>query len=139
MGTHRFTRREVLRAGAAGAAAATLSPAFLNRVAYAQGRGTVTVGLSADILNFDPSAKSFVTYPIIRQVYNRLHDYDLKYAPQPELATSWKIADDRKSATFKLRPGVKFHNGRTLTSKDIVAVFERAMDPKTGQNLVTVF
>lgn len=138
MRTDRFTRREFLGRSAAGAAAASLGPAFLSRLAQAQGRGTVTVGLQADILNFDPSAKSFVTYPIIRQVYNRLHDYDLKYAPQPELATSWKIADDHKSVTFKLRPGVKFHNGRTLTSKDIVAVFERAMDPKVGQNLVTL-
>jgi peptide/nickel transport system substrate-binding protein len=138
MNTQRLTRREFLRRSATGAAAASLSPVFLSRLAAAQGRGTVTVGLPADILNFDPSAKSFVTYPIIRQVYNRLHDYDLKYTPQPELATSWKIADDRKSVAFKLRPGVKFHNGRTLTSKDIVAVFERAMDPKVGQNLVTL-
>ncbi len=138
MSTHRFTRRSFLRQSAAGAAVASLGPAFLSRLAQAQGRGAVTVGLPADILNFDPSAKSFVTYPIIRQVYNRLHDYDLKNLPQPELATSWKIGEDHRSITFKLRSGVKFHNGRTLTSKDIVAVFERAMDPKVGQNLVTL-
>jgi peptide/nickel transport system substrate-binding protein len=138
MGNRRITRREFVGRAAAGAAAASLSPAFLARVAQAQGRGTVTVGLPADILNFDPSAKSFVSYPIIRQVYSRLHDYDLKNTPQPELATSWKISNDHRSITFKLRPGVRFHNGRTLTSKDIVSVFERAMDPKVGQNLVTL-
>ncbi|HYM71316.1 MAG TPA: ABC transporter substrate-binding protein [bacterium] len=129
-----MTRRELLYAGAA----AALSPALLARVARAQGKGTVTVGLPSDILNFDPSAKSFVTYPVIRLVYNKLVDYTAGYQPQAELASSWKIADDFHSATFKLRPGVKFHNGRPMTSKDVVAVFQRAMDPATGQNLVTL-
>jgi peptide/nickel transport system substrate-binding protein len=133
----RIGRRALVRGSAAGAAAA-LAPAWLDRLARAQGRGAVTVGLPADILNFDPATKSFVTYPIIRQVYNRLLDYDLRYTPHPELATSWKIAPDFRSATFRLRPGVKFHNGRPLAAKDIVAVFQRAMDPKVGQNLVTL-
>jgi len=120
------------------AAAAALSPALLARVARAQGKGTVTVGLPSDILNFDPSAKSFVTYPVIRLVYNKLVDYTAAYQPQAELASSWKVADDFHSASFKLRPWAKFHNGRPMTSKDIVAVFQRAMDPATGQNLVTL-
>jgi len=138
MADHRMTRRTLLHAGAAGAAAAVLSPALLAGVARAQGRGTITVGLPADILNFDPATKSFSTYPVIKQVYNKLLDDTVAYQPQPELAASWKIADDYRSATFKLRPGVKFHNGRTMTSKDVVAVFQRAMDPKVGQNLFTL-
>lgn len=135
-----ITRRELLRRGAAGAAAATLTPSVLTQIAQAQGRtgGTLTVGLLADILNFDPSTKSFVTYPIIRQVYNKLLEYDLHYNPQPDLATSWQVGDDKRSVTFKLRQGVRFHNGRPFSARDVVATFERAMDPRTGQNLVTL-
>lgn len=135
-----ITRREFLRRGAVGIAAASASPALLARIAQAQGKtgGTVTVGLGADILNFDPSTKSFVTYPVIRQVYNKLLDYDANYNPVPDLATSWQIHDDKKSATFKLRQNARFHNGRPLTAKDVVATFERAMDPRFGQNLVTL-
>jgi len=135
MADERMTRRTLLQAGAAGAAAAILSPALLESVARAQGRGTITIGLPTDILNFDPAMKQFATYPIIKQVYNKLLDDTAAYQPQPELASSWKIADDYRGATFKLRSGVKFHNGRTLTSKDVLAVFQRAMDPKVGQNL----
>ena len=134
----RMGRRQVLRAATGAAAAGWLTPALLAQLARAQGRNTITIGLTADILNFDPAAKSFVTYPVIKQVYNKLLDYNLAYQPQPELAVSWKIADDYRSATFKLRPGVKFHNGRTMTAKDIEAVFHRAMDPKVGQNLYTL-
>jgi len=121
-----------------GTAAAAISPSVLARAAQAQGKGQVTVGLPADILNFDPSMKQFSTYPVIRQVYSKLLDYTVAYQPVPDLAVSWKIADDYRSATFKLRPGVKFHNGRTMTAKDVVAVFERAMNPEFGQNLVTL-
>lgn len=136
----RITRRELLRRGAAGAAAASLAPSILTEIAHAQARpgGTLTVGLGADILNFDPSTKSFVTYPIIRQVYNKLVEYDLNYNPIGDLATSWQIGEDRKSVTFRLRQGVRFHNNRPMTARDVVATFERAMDPRTGQNLVTL-
>ena len=135
---NRMTRREGLQRALTAVGAAGLSPSLLARVARAQGKAQVTVGLPADIFNFDPSTKAFVTYPVIRQVYNKLLDYTVAYQPVPDLALSWKIADDYRSATFKLRPGVKFHNGRALTAKDIVATFERAMDPKVGQNLVTL-
>lgn len=138
MDDNRMTRRECLHRTVLAAAAAALSPALLAQVARGQGGGTVTVGLAADILNFDPSAKSFVTYPVILQVYDKLLDYTVAYQPVARLAAAWKIADDYRSATFTLRPGVKFHNGRLMTAKDIVAVFERAMDPKVGQNLVTL-
>lgn len=51
---------------------------------------------------------------------------------QPGLATSWKASSDLKTYTFKLRPGVKFSNGKPLTASDVVANFNRARDPKTG-------
>ena len=45
----------------------------------------------------------------------------------PYLATNWTISPDGKTYTFKIREGVKFHNGETLTTEDIEYSFERAM------------
>lgn len=45
------------------------------------------------------------------------YDFDLK--PQPELATSWEVAPDGLSMTFKLRDGVKWHDGKPFSSADV--------------------
>ncbi|WP_245521741.1 ABC transporter substrate-binding protein, partial [Mesorhizobium sp. M1C.F.Ca.ET.193.01.1.1] len=42
---------------------------------------------------------------------------------------SWEADETAKRWTFKLRPGAKFHDGRTVTAKDVVASFERLVDP----------
>src|ERR1700759_2948018 len=57
--------------------------------------------------------------PIATQVYEGLVTYDWEQKPQPNLATSWEIAPDGKSITFKLREGVLFHNGKPFTSADV--------------------
>ena len=46
---------------------------------------------------------------------------------QPALAESWKIAKDWSSMSFKLRKGVKFHNGDSFTAKDVKFSIERSM------------
>ena len=45
------------------------------------------------------------------------YDYDIK--PRPLLATEWTISPDGKTYTFKLRPNVKFHDGKPFTSADV--------------------
>jgi len=57
--------------------------------------------------------------PIATQIYEGLVTYDWDQNPQPNLATSWEIAPDGKSITFKLREGVVFHNGKPFTSADV--------------------
>ena len=48
---------------------------------------------------------------------------------EPDLAESWSFTPDLKRWTFKLRKGVKFHNGRELVAEDVVSVFNRLVDP----------
>src|ERR1051326_7167661 len=52
--------------------------------------------------------------------------------PQPELATSWTPSADTKTWTFKLRQGIKFHNGSPFTADDVVATYRRLADKSTG-------
>jgi len=65
-------------------------------------------------------------------VYNGLVRLDENSAVAPELAESWDISDDGKVYTFQLRKGVKFHNGKEMTSEDVKASYERILDPETG-------
>ena len=52
-----------------------------------------------------------------------IHDAMVKHMPgkpfSPSLAESYEIAPDYKSATFKLRPGIKFHDGKPVTPEDV--------------------
>jgi len=53
-------------------------------------------------------------------VYSRLVMPDAAGKPAPDLATSWSASPDLKAWTFKLRDGVKFHDGSDLTADDVV-------------------
>jgi peptide/nickel transport system substrate-binding protein len=53
------------------------------------------------------------------KIYDGLLEYDLDLKPQPSLAESWQVAPDGLSVTFKLRQGVKFHDGKPFTSADV--------------------
>ncbi|WP_439495210.1 ABC transporter substrate-binding protein [Bosea sp. (in: a-proteobacteria)] len=53
---------------------------------------------------------------------------DLKL--EPELATSWSANADATEWTFKLREGVKFHNGKPFTAEDVVHTFAWLADPQ---------
>ena len=50
----------------------------------------------------------------------------------PALAVGWSVSDDARSWRFKLREGVRFHNGELLMADDVVATLERVVDPSIG-------
>ncbi|MGL5054942.1 MAG: glutathione ABC transporter substrate-binding protein [Fusobacteriaceae bacterium] len=64
---------------------------------------------------------------INKQLYSRLVETDGNMKIQPGLAESWLNLDD-KTTQFKLRKGVKFHNGDELTAEDVKFSFERMMN-----------
>ncbi len=49
----------------------------------------------------------------------------------PGLAKSWDISPDGLTYTFHLRNGVKFHDGRPFVAKNVIATFQRVLDPAT--------
>ena len=50
----------------------------------------------------------------------------------PELAESWEISPDNRTYTFKMREGVKFHDGTPFGAEDVVATFSRVIFPPAG-------
>src|SRR5918998_5733739 len=85
------------------------------------------IGLNEDPDVLDPHrARTFVGRIVFTSLCNKLVDItpDLKFTP--ELATEWSWSDDGKALTFKLRPGVTFHDGEKLDAAAVKANIERA-------------
>src|SRR6201993_701095 len=68
-----------------------------------------------------------------------IFDSNLKLALQPMLALSWTPNTDGSVWTFKLRPGVTFHNGAAMTADDVVYTFQQLADPKNASNALSTF
>jgi peptide/nickel transport system substrate-binding protein len=74
--------------------------------------GTLTVGFPSDAKTFDPTySVQFSERQLLYLVYNTLVRYGTDFSIQPELAESWQIENDGRRIIFKLKSGVKFHDG----------------------------
>jgi glutathione transport system substrate-binding protein len=95
----------------------------------AKSGGTLPVAWEQDVTGFDPHWTSGlqVTY-IAGNLFNNLVtiDPDLNYIP--ELAESWEAQDNGKVYVFRLRQGVKFHDGTDFDAAAAAWNFERVMD-----------
>jgi len=127
-------RTGILAAGAAGArimpeaAAAQATPVPMG--------GTLTFGHFGDVDNYDP-----LTNPLdLFQNYGRLVVYSSLTAYDPnlkligDLATSWELQGS--NWVFKLREGVKWHDGTPFTADDVKYTFDHILDPATGSFLI---
>src|SRR5580658_8438756 len=86
--------------------------------------GTFTFGQEANVNSLDEMGSSTIsTRNIAMNIFESLMTRDENTAPIPELADSVTEEPDHMSYTFKLRQGVKFHNGKPLTTADVVASF----------------
>jgi peptide/nickel transport system substrate-binding protein len=96
-----------------------------------QARRELRVGLPALPTVLDPStAADGPLLQISRQVFDTLVQYREDGSEiEPGLATSWGVSRDGVVWTFRLRQGVKFHDGTLLTAQTVVKSFERQMSP----------
>jgi peptide/nickel transport system substrate-binding protein len=101
--------------------------------AGAQSRGKeIVVGLGAEPRTMLPvTIVDWTTNNMLEHMYDRLLDRDAKtFKPKPMLAESWRIVNDT-TWEFKLRKGVKFHNGEPFTAQSVKATIDYALDPAT--------
>lgn len=94
--------------------------------------GELIVGKEQEGPGLDPAKNTAsAAIRIFDLLYSRLTRLDDQMRPNPDLAEKWE-QPDAKTHIFHLRKGVKFHNGRELTSDDVKYTYERILDPKTG-------
>lgn len=104
--------------------------------AHAQGAsgGTIRVGMAvmdvSDPAVYDWSEKG----NIARQIIEPLVKIGTDDIAHPRLAESWETNDDVSQWTFKLRQGIKWSNGDEFNADDVIATFERWLDPATGSS-----
>ncbi|MCC7218067.1 MAG: ABC transporter substrate-binding protein [Burkholderiales bacterium] len=85
----------------------------------------LVIGLGTDVTSTDPHYHNLTpNNNVASHLYGYLVERNEKSQPQPSLATEWK-AIDPTTWEFKLRKGVKFHDGSDFTAADVVASIER--------------
>jgi len=97
--------------------------------AHAQAKDTLVVALVSHAPTLDPHMH-FERVGILVNInmFDSLLHKNTKLEYEPSLATSWKALNDT-TWEFKLRKGVKFHNGDTMTAEDVKFSFERVLEP----------
>ncbi|MBL8590395.1 MAG: ABC transporter substrate-binding protein [Methylobacteriaceae bacterium] len=117
-------RRSVLKGlGAVGVGAAA-GP--LAAPAIAQGVKTIKFVPQANLANFDPIwGTQYVVRNASQLVWDMLYGMNAKLEPQRQMVESEQVSSDGLTWTFKLREGLKFHDGEPVRAKDCVASIER--------------
>lgn len=124
MPEHHLSRRRLLQAGGVLA----LAPAVVVTDSLAQapaGAAPKRGGVLTALIFPEPTALvsavniSGPTFFVSPKVHEGLLDYDFDLNPKPQLATAWQTAEDGLSYRFKLREGVKWHDGRDFTAADV--------------------
>src|SRR5687767_13983885 len=98
----------------------------------AQPAGTLVVGLVAEPVNLDPAQVTDLNSNRVgRRVVETLVTFpDESTQIVPGLAESWAISKDGLQYTFKLRSGIKFHDGTPLTAEAVKFSIERQINPE---------
>jgi ABC-type transport system substrate-binding protein len=93
----------------------------------------IVVSYKDDVSTLDPAiGYDWQNWSMIKSLFDGLMDYKPGTTVlKMDLAEEFDISSDGLVYTFKLRKGVKFHNGRELTAQDVKYSLERSVDPKT--------
>lgn len=120
----------IVLAGASFAALARPAAAFQDATEPVQG-GMLRLTLGGEPDQLDPARTiSLLSSLVMDNIYESLVYIDDAGLPQPWLAESWEISDDNKEITFKIRQGVKFHDGTDLDANAVKFTYDRILDPE---------
>jgi peptide/nickel transport system substrate-binding protein len=106
--------------------ATVAAPASAEPFKCAHTGGNFTFGQEANINGLDQMTSGTIsTRNIAMNIFESLMTRDENFSPILELADSMNESSDHLTYTFKLRQGIHFHNGKEMTSADVVASFDR--------------
>ena len=119
------SRRFVLTAGVAAAALVGVGAPHLTR-AQARPPRQARMVPHGDLNILDPiwTTQNMAAYHGA-MMYDTLYGIDANFTPQPQMVGKTDISADRKTYTFELRPGLKWHDGTAVTARDCVASLRR--------------
>jgi peptide/nickel transport system substrate-binding protein len=97
--------------------------------------GVLLAVIGADPPSLDPHQEStFANIQLVAPLYSTLLQIDPYRYPKiiGDAAAEWKVAPDGLTYTFKIRPGIRFHDGSPLTAADVKATYDKIVFPPTG-------
>ncbi len=97
--------------------------------------GVLLAVIGAEPPSLDPHQEStFANIQLVAPLYSTLLQFDPYNFPKiiGDVATEWKIAPDALTYTFRIRQGVRFHDGSPLTAADVKASYDKIVFPPQG-------
>ncbi|NOG69611.1 ABC transporter substrate-binding protein [Roseicella sp. DB1501] len=119
-------RRNFLKTGVAAGGAALLGGRPAPALSQGAAARTLRFVPQANLANFDPIwGTQYVVRNAAALVWDTLYGFDEELRPQRQMVESEEVSSDGLTWTFKLRSGLKFHDGSPVTSRDVVASLTR--------------
>jgi peptide/nickel transport system substrate-binding protein len=133
-GRHR-TLRTIAALALLVAAAGVATRATVQAAETPRRGGILLATIAAEPPSLDPHQEgTFANMQLVAPFYSTLLQFDPQSFPKiiGDVATEWKIAPDGRTYTFKIRPGIRFHDGSTLTAADVKASYDKIVFPPEG-------
>jgi len=114
-------------------------PGAVDAAETARRGGILLAVIGADPPSLDPHQEStFANIQLVAPLYSLLLQIDPYNYPKiiGDVATEWKISPDGLTYTFKIRSGIRFHDGSPLTAADVKATYDKIVAPPAGVSSV---
>jgi peptide/nickel transport system substrate-binding protein len=99
------------------------------RVDLGESSGNLVAAIAGEPDQLDPHKTSaYFSFEVLENVFDTLVEPDANLEMRPALAESWNVSPDQLTWTFRLRPGVRFHDGSPFTADDVVYSYRRIID-----------
>src|SRR6267142_3380139 len=124
--------RTLLAVVALAVVVAAAAPAAVQAADTPRRGGVLLAVIGADPPSLDPHQEStFANLQLVAPLYSTLLQIDPYDYPKivGDAASEWKIAPDGLTYTFKIRPGIRFHDGSPLTAADVKATYDKIVFP----------
>ncbi|ULE35806.1 ABC transporter substrate-binding protein [Mycobacterium sp. IDR2000157661] len=99
------------------------------RVDLGDSSGNLIAAIAGEPDQLDPhKTTAYFSFEVLENVFDTLVEPDADLQMRPALAETWDVSDDQLTWTFRLRPGVTFHDGSPLSADDVVFSYRRIID-----------